>query len=40
MSYDQAVQVMQTLHEALTKANYMRHPRGLPAPRNDDQTDK
>lgn len=37
MSYDQAVQVMKTLHEALVKADNVRRPKGLPAPRDDSE---
>lgn len=36
MSYDQAVQVVRTLQEALLKADYLRQPKGLPAPKDDN----
>lgn len=35
MSYEQALQVAKTLHEALTKASYLRGPKGLPRPKQD-----
>lgn len=38
MSYDQAAEVMRTLQTALLRANYLKHPRGLPEPKDDSTT--
>jgi len=38
MSYDQAAEVMKTLQTALLRANYLKHPRGLPEPKDDSST--
>lgn len=34
MSYDQAREVLKTLQDALQRAEYLKQPRGLPAPKN------
>jgi hypothetical protein len=38
MSYDQAAEVLKTLQTALLRANYLKHPRGLPEPKDDTST--
>jgi len=40
MSYDQAQNVLRTLQDALLKARYLKHPRGLPAPKKEQPEDQ
>jgi len=39
MSYDQAREVLQTLQSALDRADYLKRPKGLPAPKNPSEND-